>query len=123
MATRAELKAQTREALILAGITLFQEQGLDAPSLDAICEAAGKTRGAFYVHFEDREAFQVAVMERILHAYLAGCAALVLIAIADHLTDAGGENPLAVLVRNFIIPEGHYRGMSNFDGVAGFTRS
>lgn len=47
----------------------------------------------------------------------------VLIAIADHLTDAGGENPLAVLVRNFIIPEGHYRGMSNFDGVAGFTRS
>ena len=71
MVTRAEAKQQTREALILAGMELFRQQGLDAPSLDAICEAAGKTRGAFYVHFEDREAFQVAVMERIISAYVA----------------------------------------------------
>lgn len=71
MVTRAEAKQQTREQLLLAGMELFREQGLDAPSLDAICERAGKTRGAFYVHFADREAFQVAVMERILMAYVA----------------------------------------------------
>jgi TetR/AcrR family transcriptional regulator, transcriptional repressor for nem operon len=71
MARRAETKQLTREALILAGMELFRELGLDGPSLDAICERAGKTRGAFYVHFADRDAFEVAVMERIIGAYLA----------------------------------------------------
>ena len=56
---------RTREALIDAGLALFGEQGLDAPSLDAICERAGFTRGAFYVHFEDRDAFIDAVMARV----------------------------------------------------------
>ena len=56
--------AETREKLIRAGAELFGKHGLDAPSLDEICERAGYTRGAFYVHFEDRDAFLVAVMER-----------------------------------------------------------
>ncbi len=61
---------KTREALIAAGTELFAEQGLDAPSLDAICERAGYTRGAFYVHFEDRDDLLVAVMDRVGAAYL-----------------------------------------------------
>jgi TetR/AcrR family transcriptional repressor of nem operon len=69
--TRAEAKAESREALISAGLSLFEESGLDGPSLDAICARAGYTRGAFYVHFPDREAFFVAVMERILAAWVA----------------------------------------------------
>lgn len=60
---RDATKARTRQALIDAGIELFSAQGLDAPSLDAICERAGFTRGAFYVHFTDRDDFIVAVME------------------------------------------------------------
>lgn len=67
---RQEVKQQTREALIDAGIALFREQGLDAPSLDAICERAGYTRGAFYVHFQDRDEFLVAVMDRIGEPFL-----------------------------------------------------
>jgi AcrR family transcriptional regulator len=43
---------------------LIGELGLDAPSLDAICERAGFTRGAFYVHFRDRDDVLVAVMDR-----------------------------------------------------------
>jgi AcrR family transcriptional regulator len=35
------------------------------PSLDAICARAGYTRGAFYVHFRDRDDFVVAVMESL----------------------------------------------------------
>jgi AcrR family transcriptional regulator len=61
---------KTREALIAAGMALFAEQGLDAPSLDAICERAGFTRGAFYVHFQDRDDLLVAVMDRVGAAYL-----------------------------------------------------
>jgi AcrR family transcriptional regulator len=62
---REETKLRTRAALVDAGIALFGEQGLDAPSLDAICERAGFTRGAFYVHFRDRDEFLEAVMERL----------------------------------------------------------
>src|SRR6185312_1859140 len=41
-----------------------------APSLDAICERAGYTRGAFYVHFADRDALLVAAMEKVGEAFL-----------------------------------------------------
>jgi AcrR family transcriptional regulator len=74
--TRADLKAETRRALLDAGAALFGKHGLDAPSLDAICERAGYTRGAFYVHFTDRDDFLAAVMEHaglpILDRVMAG---------------------------------------------------
>jgi AcrR family transcriptional regulator len=63
---RAATKAATREALIAAALAEITEHGPVAPSLDAICARAGKTRGAFYVHFRDREALVVAVMDRVL---------------------------------------------------------
>jgi TetR/AcrR family transcriptional repressor of nem operon len=68
--TRTETKQRTREALLEAAEEVFGEQGLDTPSLDAICERAGKTRGAFYVHFRDRDDLLVAVMERVGRAFL-----------------------------------------------------
>lgn len=63
---------ETREALLRAGEELFAREGLDGPSLDAICARAGKTRGAFYVHFEDRDAFLAAVMQRVGMPFLDG---------------------------------------------------
>ena len=73
---RAETAQATRDALLDAARAAFAEQGFDAPSLDAICARAGLTRGAFYVHFSDREALVVAVVsqvvERFLDAILAG---------------------------------------------------
>src|SRR4051812_23309480 len=41
---RERAKAETRAALIEAGVALIAEQGLDVPSLDAICDRAGYTR-------------------------------------------------------------------------------
>lgn len=70
MKARDAAKAETREALLEAGMAEFAERGFDAPSLDAICARAGYTRGAFYVHFRDREHFQIAVMERVIGAWL-----------------------------------------------------
>jgi AcrR family transcriptional regulator len=63
--SRAQAKVDTRDALLTTGMQLFAKHGLDAPSLDAICEHAGFTRGAFYVHFRDRDEFLVAVMDRV----------------------------------------------------------
>jgi TetR/AcrR family transcriptional repressor of nem operon len=62
LAPRELSKQRTRQALLDAALALFSEQGLDAPSLDAICERAGCTRGAFYVHFADRDALIAAAM-------------------------------------------------------------
>lgn len=61
---------ETRAALIQAGFLEFLDRGFDAPSLDAICARAGYTRGAFYVHFDDRDDFVVAVMDSVLGAFL-----------------------------------------------------
>lgn len=69
--SREASKQQTREALVTAALELFAEDGLDAPSLDAICDRAGYTRGAFYVHFPDRDALLVAVMEKVGEGFLA----------------------------------------------------
>jgi AcrR family transcriptional regulator len=69
--SRDGAKQQTRAALVNAALELFAEQGLDVPSLDAICDRAGYTRGAFYVHFKTREDILVAVMDQVGESFLA----------------------------------------------------
>jgi AcrR family transcriptional regulator len=67
---REKAKAETREALVQAALAEFAAHGLDAPSLDTICARAGFTRGAFYVHFRDRDELVAAVMDRAFGAFL-----------------------------------------------------
>jgi TetR/AcrR family transcriptional regulator, transcriptional repressor for nem operon len=64
--SREIAKQETREALLAAAMAEFAEKGLDVPSLDSICARAGFTRGAFYVHFRDRDELVAAVMERVV---------------------------------------------------------
>lgn len=45
----------TRRRLVDAAAEVFAEVGLDAASVEAICERAGFTRGAFYSNFETKE--------------------------------------------------------------------
>lgn len=67
---RRRVPEQTRDRLVVAAAELFAEQGLDGPSLDAICERAGYTRGAFYVHFGTREDLVAAVAEKVILEFL-----------------------------------------------------
>jgi AcrR family transcriptional regulator len=66
---REAAKRETREALITAAREELAEHGLETASLDAICARAGFTRGAFYVHFKDRDDLIVAVVDRILTTF------------------------------------------------------
>ncbi len=68
--TRERAKQATRQALVEAAAKEFSTKGFDVPSLDAICARAGYTRGAFYVHFKNRDELVAAVMEHVLHAFL-----------------------------------------------------
>ncbi len=61
---REAAKQETRAALIRAATEVFSKKGIDA-SLDEICAHAGYTRGAFYVHFKNRDELAAAVMERV----------------------------------------------------------
>lgn len=87
--SRQEAKEKSRLALIAAGMELFAEKGLDGPSLDAICKRAGYTRGAFYVHFKDREDFLVSTMEAIGRP------------IVETLAKTEGEEGLASTMQRF----------------------
>jgi TetR/AcrR family transcriptional repressor of nem operon len=91
--SRAEIKLATREALVEAGLSLFAERGLDGPSLDDICERAGFTRGAFYVHFRDRDDLLRAVMHRVGQQVLDAL-------FAREPTDEQGD--VAAIVRRFV---------------------
>lgn len=75
--SRAAAKEASRAALMIAAVSLIAKKGLDV-SLDEICAKAGYTRGAFYVHFEDRDALIAAVMKEVsaqwLETTLAGSA-------------------------------------------------
>ena len=68
--SRAETKQITRQALLRAGLAEVVERGLDGPSLDGICARAGYTRGAFYVHFKDRDDFTISLMDWALGSAL-----------------------------------------------------
>ena len=60
-ASRAEAKQASREALIKSAMELMPEKGIDV-SLDELCAHAGYTRGAFYVHFKNRDELTLEVM-------------------------------------------------------------
>jgi AcrR family transcriptional regulator len=89
---RAETKEATRDALVAAATRLFAERGFDAPSLDDICDRAGFTRGAFYVHFADRDALVTEVMHRVGRAFLDALLAV----------DADGSDSLATIATRFV---------------------
>jgi TetR/AcrR family transcriptional repressor of nem operon len=87
--TREETKQATRVALIHAGITEFAHHGFEV-SLDQISARAKLTRGAFYVHFADRDAFIVAVMQHVLGGFVTA------------LTGPAASLDLATSIRLFI---------------------
>ena len=57
-------RENTRTRLLDAAAQLFAEEGIDASSVEAICERAGFTRGAFYSNFASKEELFLALCER-----------------------------------------------------------
>ncbi|WP_323743007.1 TetR/AcrR family transcriptional regulator [Curtobacterium sp. VKM Ac-2887] len=54
----------TRDRLLDGAFDLFAALGTAASSVDAICEAAGYTRGAFYSNFASKDELFVALVDR-----------------------------------------------------------
>lgn len=47
-----------------AGLTLLRDEGAGALTVDRLCAALGKTKGSFYHHFRDLDAYLAALLER-----------------------------------------------------------
>lgn len=73
-----------REDWIELGLTLLAKHGPEALTLERLTEAAGKTRGSFYHHFDDHQAFLRALGAHWLEREIDGK-----IAEIDRLTLAG----------------------------------
>lgn len=57
-------RERTRERLLDAAFTVFAHHGIHGASIEAVCEAAGFTRGAFYSNFSSKEELFLALAER-----------------------------------------------------------
>jgi AcrR family transcriptional regulator len=57
-------RRRTRERLLDAAYEVFAEQGVHAATVEAVCDRAGFTRGAFYSNFSTKEELFFALMER-----------------------------------------------------------
>lgn len=70
-------RQNTRARLLDAAHEVFGEVGMDAASVEAICERAGFTRGAFYSNFESKEDLFLALITQLSEGKLDEVAARV----------------------------------------------
>lgn len=54
---------ETRARIIESAIKLFSNRGYNAASVDNICAEAGISKGAFYHHFESKQALFLALLD------------------------------------------------------------
>lgn len=94
MRTTPERKAETRERILTAALSLFRTHGVDAVGVDAIMHRAGLTHGGFYAYFASKEAL------------VAEAATLALSRSADKweqfASDADAQNALARIVEMYL---------------------
>lgn len=81
-------RQRTRERLLDAAFDLFAEDGVDATSIEAVCERAGFTRGAFYSNFDSKHELLLALAGREQARHLAELRAGIAAASADGLPGA-----------------------------------
>lgn len=58
-------REQTRARLLAAAHEIFGEVGMDAASVEMICERAGFTRGAFYSNFDSKDELFLALITQL----------------------------------------------------------
>ncbi|MBF4561994.1 TetR/AcrR family transcriptional regulator [Microbacterium sp. VKM Ac-2870] len=83
----SQRREQTRARLLDAAHDVFAEVGMDAASVEVICERAGFTRGAFYSNFESKDELFLALVTRLSDAKMDAVASRVQRLTPDGLVD------------------------------------
>jgi TetR/AcrR family transcriptional repressor of nem operon len=63
----ADHKARTKERILQSATNLFCKYGFDKVSISQVMKLAKMTHGAFYTHFESKEALYKAAFQEALH--------------------------------------------------------
>ena len=107
----------TRQKLLDAAAQVFAEEGLDAASVEAICDRAGFTRGAFYSNFETKDELFLELAGRVARARVDSVRERVArlesdggltevatdaLAIVEQVLDVSGDDRLAILLMSEI---------------------
>lgn len=66
-----EVKAETHLAIIAEASRLFRERGIDGTSVADVMQAAEKTHGGFYRHFDSKEQLLVASLDKAFNGIIA----------------------------------------------------
>lgn len=97
--TQEQRKAETRRLLLDAAADLFAARGVDAVSLEAIADRAGRTTGAVYAHFGGKEGLLGALVD----SWTEDAAAVI---AAEFEAADTVSSRLDALWRNFVGPPG-----------------
>jgi AcrR family transcriptional regulator len=100
-AADSERRRRTRERLMDAAFEVFAEVGVHAASVEAICERAGFSRGAFYSNFESKEELFFALSDREVDKTIARASDIAR-DVLPAKTPAGGGDLVAEVVRTMI---------------------
>lgn len=92
----AEDTAERHERILDAASTMFRRNGFDGVSVATVMKAAGLTHGAFYAHFESKDAMAAASVERALEEMLT---------LVDDASET--DDPLAAFVARYL--SAHHR--------------
>jgi len=107
----------TRQKLLDAAAQVFAEEGLDAASVEAICERAGFTRGAFYSNFDSKDALFLELAGRVARSRVDSArervallesegdlreVAVDALSIVQQVLDVSGDDRLAILLMSEI---------------------
>lgn len=89
----------TRQRLLDAAAEVFAEVGLDAASVEAVCERAGFTRGAFYSNFESKDELFLELARRVTHERLAAVQERVAELESEGALDVSADSALGIVQR------------------------
>ena len=87
----------TRQRLLDAAAEVFAEVGLDAASVEAICERAGFTRGAFYSNFDSKDELFLELARRVASERVAAVRARVAELETDRDLDSSPTDASAMI--------------------------
>lgn len=92
-------RENTRQRLLDAAAQVFAEVGLDAASVEAVCERAGYTRGAFYSNFDSKEELFLELAARVAIEHVAAVRERVRALEADAAVDVSPATALSLVER------------------------
>ncbi|KAA9149639.1 TetR/AcrR family transcriptional regulator [Microbacterium lushaniae] len=103
-ATTPRGREATRQRLLDAAAEVFAEVGLDATSVESVCERAGFTRGAFYSNFASKEEMFLELAASVARSRVAEVEARVTELAGEGTLDATPATAVALVERVLDLP-------------------